>query len=106
MLHAHPAREDGGPSTQVQPMTFHALFVGGSIDNSELDLDADTPPVHYPPDTGSGQSRYRLHALGRRDNRVIYAVYGGPDIAHEDVQRVSEERAYARRFDASETIVG
>ncbi|PBJ81731.1 hypothetical protein CMZ84_15945 [Lysobacteraceae bacterium NML93-0399] len=85
---------------------MHALFVGGTIDNSELDLDGAEPPARYPPDTGGGQSRYRLHAVGRRDDEIVYAVYGGPDIAHEDVQRVSEERDYARRFEASETIVG
>ena len=41
---------------------MRALFVGGPVDNSELDIEGDTPPTHYPPDTGSGQSRYaRLH---------------------------------------------
>lgn len=87
-------------------MPIHALFVGGTIDNSELDLDGAEPPHRYPPDTGGGQSRYRLHAIGRRDDEVVYAVYGGPDIAHEEVQRISEEREYARRFEAKETIVG
>ena len=36
---------------------MRALFVGGLIDNSELDLDGKEPPRHYPPETGSGQSR-------------------------------------------------
>ena len=45
-------------------MPIRALFVGGTIDNSELDLDGHEPPVHYPPRTGNGIARYRLHALG------------------------------------------
>lgn len=94
------------PPTEKMSMPIHALFVGGTIDNSELDLDGTEPPHRYPPDTGGGQSRYRLHAIGRRDDEVVYAVYGGPDIAHDDVQRVSEEREYARRFEAHQTIVG
>ena len=32
-------------------MPIHALFVGGTIDNSELDLDGAEPPHRYPPDT-------------------------------------------------------
>ena len=34
---------------------MRALFVGGVIDNGELDLDVSEPPIHYPPETGSGQ---------------------------------------------------
>lgn len=79
---------------------MHALFVGGTVDNSELDLDGDTPPTHYPPDTGSGQSRYRLHQVGKRDGSVVYAVYGAPDMADEDVRRIAGERDYERRFAA------
>ena len=86
-------------------MPIHALFVGGTIDNGEPDPHGKEPPQRYPPDTGGGQSRYRLHSIGRREDEIVYAVYGGPDIAHDDVQRVSEEREYARRFEASETIV-
>ena len=79
---------------------MRALFVGGPVDNSELDIEGDTPPTHYPPDTGSGQSRYRLHQVGRRDNEVVYAVYGAPDASQEDVLAVANERDYARRFEA------
>src|SRR5690606_33423701 len=43
---------------------IRALFVGGVVDNSEMDLEQDTPPVHYPPDGGGGQPRYRLRQVG------------------------------------------
>lgn len=79
---------------------MRALFVGGPVDNSELDIDAGTPPKHYPPDTGSGQSRYRLHQYGQRDGEIVYAVYGAPDQADSEVLATAEERDYARRFDA------
>ncbi|GGK14649.1 hypothetical protein [Luteimonas terricola] len=79
---------------------MRALFVGGPVDNSELDIDADTPPKHYPPDTGSGQSRYRLHQIGRKDGEIVYAVYGAPDSADEEVIAIAGERDYARRFGA------
>ena len=76
---------------------MRALFVGGVIDNRELDMDGE-PPVHYPPETGSGQSRYRLQAVGRGDDGVACAVYGAPDFDRDEVMRISEERDYARRF--------
>ncbi|TWG89758.1 hypothetical protein L599_000400000690 [Luteimonas sp. J16] len=79
---------------------MRALFVGGTIDNSELDLEGSEPPRHYPPETGSGQSRYRLHALGRRDGTVVCAVYGAPDLDRAEVLRVSDERGHGRRFGA------
>lgn len=79
---------------------MRALFVGGPVDNSELDIEGDTAPTHYPPDTGSGQSRYRLHQIGRRDGEIVYAVYGAPDASQEDVLAIADERDYARRFEA------
>lgn len=79
---------------------LRALFVGGTVDNSELDLDGGEAPVHYPPNTGSGQSRYRLHHIGRQDGEAVYAVYGAPDLSDEEVQRIANERDYARRFEA------
>lgn len=85
---------------------MRALFVGGPVDNSELDIEADTPPTHYPPNTGGGQSRYRLHQVGRRGDEVVYAVYGAPDSADDDVIAIAEERDYARRFDAEPERVG
>lgn len=80
---------------------MRALFVGGTVDNSELDLAGDAPPQHYPPDTGSGTPRYRLQQLGRSDGAVAYAVYAAPDLADAEVERIVRERDYARRFDAT-----
>ncbi|MFC4729027.1 hypothetical protein [Coralloluteibacterium thermophilus] len=81
---------------------MRALFVGGTVDNSELDLGVrDDPPVHYPENTGSGQSRYRLHSTHRRDGKLLYAVYAAPDLAESEVERVIDERDYARRFGAT-----
>lgn len=79
---------------------MRALFVGGTVDNSELDIDGSEPPLHYPPNTGSGQSRYRLQQVGRQGDVVVYAVYGAPDLSDLEIRRISEERDYARRFSA------
>lgn len=79
---------------------MRALFVGGTVDNSELDLSVAEPPLHYPPDTGAGKSRYRLHHVGKRDKTIVYAVYAAPDLADEEVRRVAEERSYRQRFSA------
>lgn len=81
--------------------TIRALFVGGTVDNSELDLARDTPPMHYPENTGAGLSRYTLHHVGRREDGIAYAVYAAPDLADEEVRRIAEERDYARRFEAT-----
>jgi hypothetical protein len=81
---------------------MRALFVGGAVDNSELDLNADRPPLHYPENTGGGQARYRLHHVGLRDEGdIAYAVYAAPDLADEVVSTVSDERNYTRRFHAT-----
>ena len=82
---------------------MRALFVGGTVDNSELDMDFDgaQPPTHYPPNGGSGRPRYRLHHMGLRDGQVAYAVYGAPEASDAEVQRIADERDYARRFDAT-----
>lgn len=79
---------------------MRALFVGGLVDNSELDLDAAQPPLHYPENGGAGRPRYRLHHVGRHDGAVAYAVYGAPDLADAEIDRVVGERDYARRFGA------
>lgn len=81
---------------------MRALFVGGPVDNGEVDIEGDAPPVHYPPDTGTGATRYRLRRLGRQDGGIAYAVYGAPELPEEEVERISGERAYARRFQAEE----
>ena len=82
---------------------MRALFVGGTIDNSELDIDGD-PPIHYPENTGAGRPRYRLHQIGKRDGAVAYAVYAAPEMAADEVKRIIDERDYARRFSATEQV--
>ena len=83
---------------------MRGLFVGGPVDNSELDLEGDTPPLHYPENGGAGVSRYRLSRIGRGGDRIVYAVYGAPDLAEEEIARVAAERDYARRFEARESM--
>ena len=80
---------------------MRALFVGGLVDNSELDLEGAQPPRHYPENGGGGRPRYRLHHVGLREGEVTYAVYGAPDLADLEIERVASERDYARRFDAT-----
>lgn len=82
---------------------MRALFVGGLVDNSELDLSGERPPVHYPENGGSGAARYRLSRIGRQDDTVVYAVYAAPDLEDAEVERVVSERDYARRFEATES---
>jgi hypothetical protein len=83
---------------------MRALFIGGSVDNSELDLEHDEAPQHYPPNTGAGRARYRLHHVGRKDAAAVYAVYAAPDLADAEINRVAIERDYARRFSATVEI--
>lgn len=80
---------------------MRALFVGGVVDNSELDLDGREPPAHYPENTGAGRARYRLHHVGHHADAIAYAVYAAPGLADQEVLRISSERDYARRFDAT-----
>ena len=78
-----------------------AFFVGGITDNSELDLDCRQAPANYPPATGAGVHRYRLHAaVAGDDGATLYAVYAPPEMAADEVERVVAERRYAQRFDA------
>ena len=76
-----------------------ALFVGGTVDNSELDLEGTNPPVNYPADGGTPQGRYRLYEVGKRGGDAVYAVYAAPDLSPDVVERVIDERDYPRRFD-------
>jgi hypothetical protein len=40
--------------------------------------------------------------VGQRDGgEIVYAVYGAPDLAADEVERVANERDYARRFEAT-----
>ena len=75
------------------------LFVGGNVDNSELDFDL-APPQNYPSDTGSGHPRYRLYEVGHREGEPVYAVYAAPQLAADAVEEVIAEREYPRRFGA------
>lgn len=85
---------------------MRALFVGGAVDNSELDMDGNSPPVHYPVDGGGGRPRYHLYQVGKRGGgEIAYAVYAAPDLADEEVERIAGERDYARRFDATPHVV-
>ncbi|MEE7546897.1 hypothetical protein HF319_07540 [Xanthomonas sp. Kuri4-1] len=80
---------------------MRALFIGGVVDNSEMDLEDAPPPLHYPENTGAGRPRYRLHQVGEReDGSVAYAVYGAPELGDDEVSQIAEERGYARRFGA------
>lgn len=81
---------------------MRALFVGGTVDNSELDMAREVPPAHYPENTGAGLARYSLHHVGRAGGDAIaYAVYAAPDLADAEVRRIADERDYARRFEAT-----
>lgn len=84
---------------------MRALFVGGTVDNSELDMDGQ-PPTHYPENTGAGRPRYRLHHVGQRDGATAYAVYGAPEMEDGEIERIADERDYARRFSATEVTLG
>lgn len=81
---------------------MRALFVGGNVDNSELDLDGETPPVNYPPSTGNGHARYRLREVGQDRGKAVYAVYAAPELSVDEVERVIAERDYPRRFGVSD----
>lgn len=80
---------------------LRALFVGGVVDNSELDMDGPEPPMHYPENTGGGAARYSLRQVGLRDGEIAYAVYGAQDVGDDFVQCIADERDYARRFEAT-----
>ena len=80
---------------------MRALFVGGVVDNSELDLDGERAPLNYPENGGAGQSRYRLSQIGLREDAVVYAVYAAPELDDAAVAQVASERDYARRFGAT-----
>ncbi len=86
---------------------MRALFVGGTVDNSELDMEIQgaQPPMHYPENSGGGRPRYRLHHFGVRDGEVAYAVYRAPEMDEAEAERIAGERDYPRRFNATPTPV-
>jgi hypothetical protein len=94
------ARASMDPFNHGMEMLMRALFVGGTVDNTEVEIDGREPPLHYPPSTGSGQPRYRLHLVGKQDETIVYGVYGAPELPDNEVKRVADERGYARRFAA------
>jgi hypothetical protein len=77
---------------------MRALFVGGPVDNTEIDLEPGDPPQNYPDKRSGGHSAYRLHRVGPRGQRPSYAVYAAREMADEEIERVCTERDYARRF--------
>lgn len=79
---------------------MRALFIGGTVDNSELDLAPGEAPQKWPAE-GGGASRYRLHHLGERDAEPVYVVYAAPEMSDEEVMQIAKRRDYARRFDAT-----
>src|SRR3546814_13841924 len=71
----------GGTKTASSRHTateMRALFVGGTVDSSDMDIDGDEPPLDYPTQTGSGQPRYRLNHVGHHGGRTIYKAYSWP----------------------------
>jgi hypothetical protein len=97
-----PELDHGHRSPDIRTGSAHCRgAIGGSVDNSELDLDQDEAPQHYPPNTGAGRARYRLHHVGRQESTQVYAVYAAPELADAEVNRVAMERDYARRFAAT-----
>ena len=79
---------------------MRALFIGGTVDNSELDLAPGEAPQRWPAE-GTGAQRYRLHHVGEHEDEPVYVVYAAPGLPDDEVMRVAERREYARRFHAT-----
>jgi hypothetical protein len=77
---------------------MRALFVGGTVDNSELDLEPSEAPKHYPTEAAGRSRRYDLYEIGKRDGEAVYAVYASSGMAEQEVERIIAEREYPRRF--------
>jgi hypothetical protein len=77
---------------------MRALFVGGTVDNSELDLEPTEAPKHYPTDAAGRSRRYDLFEIGKRGGEAVYAVYASSGMPEDEVERITEEREYPRRF--------
>jgi hypothetical protein len=86
--------------SQQKDPAMRALFVGGTVDNSELDLDPTEAPQHYPTEAAGRARRYDLYEIGRRDGEAVYAVYAAAGMPHDEVERIIAERQYPRRFNA------
>src|SRR3546814_18830028 len=85
-------------SSRHTETAMRALFVGGTVDNSELDIDGHEPPLNYPPSTGSGQPRYRLHHTGKQGGSAFTAVDGAPALAYTAARRISDHTAHETRW--------
>lgn len=75
-----------------------AIFVGGRVDNSVIDLGKRaTAPAEYPEGSGD-RAAYRLHREARDGDQVAYAIYEAVGMNHGEAARIVAERAYERRF--------
>jgi len=82
---------------------MRALFVGGTVDNSEMDLDASEAPKFYPYQPGGElRAQYRLFEVGQHGKQPAYVVYAAVDMDDAEVERIIDERDYPRRFDADQ----
>ena len=83
---------------------MRALFVGGPVDNSELDLaPGEEAPRNYPEKRSGAphtHAAYRLHHVGPRGKTPRYAVYAPREMADDEVERICDERDFERRFAA------
>jgi hypothetical protein len=79
-------------------LAMRALFVGGTVDNSELD--PAEAPQHYPTEAAGRAARYDLSEIGRREGEAVYAVYAAAGMPPDEVERIIVERQYPRRFNA------
>ena len=102
MRFPHPMHRRAAGAMFVKEAYMRALFVGGTVDNSELDLDQEELPTHYPSETGGSVPRYRLYEVGERGGEAVYAVYAAPGMGEHEVERIIQERDYPRRFGADQ----
>jgi hypothetical protein len=77
---------------------MRALFIGGTVDNSELDLELNEAPRNYPTDSAGRTPRYSLYEVGKREGEPVYAVYASPEMGEDEIERIIDERQYVRRF--------
>lgn len=76
------------------------LFVGGVVDNSEMDLEGNYLLVYYFEDIGGGYLCYWLYQVGKIvDGIVVYVVYGVLDMVDDEVGRIVDECVYVCCFE-------
>ena len=82
---------------------MRALFVGGCLDASEIDLDGADPQLRYPENTQIGRPSYILHHLAKLPNgKLAYALYAPTTMAAIDVAQIASKRRYAQCYGVSE----